>query len=127
MDAEMLTTVTRLREAAKGLRSVGFVQLAEQVEGLAENVAQSQFASKAPRATRMNVMVPRALVASVLALLLIAGSVVLFSETGTAPTAPLLCLAGLAHHPTQWQAQQNDRAIKTGLRGCPEALRMPLS
>ena len=83
MDAEMLTTVTRLREAAKGLRSVGFVQLAEQVEGLAENVAQSQFASKAPRATRMNVMVPRALLASVLALLLIAGSVVLFTETGT--------------------------------------------
>jgi hypothetical protein len=94
MDAEMLTTVARLREAATRLRSVGFVQLAEQVEALAENEAQSQFASKAPRATRMNVMMPRALVASVLALLLIASSVVLFSETGTAPTAPLLCVAG---------------------------------
>jgi hypothetical protein len=90
MDAEMVTTVARLREAAKGLRSVGFVPLAEQVEALAENVAQSQLASKAPRAIRMNVMVPRALVASVLALFLISGSVVLFSETGTAPTAPPL-------------------------------------
>jgi hypothetical protein len=94
MDAEMLTTVTRLREAATRLRSVGFVQLAEQVEALAENEARSQLASKAPRATRMNVMMPRALVASVLGLLLIASSVVLFSETGTAPTAPLLCVAG---------------------------------
>ena len=90
MDAEMLTTVARLREAAKRLRSVGFVQLADQVEALAENVAQSQLASKAPRATRMNVMVPRALVASALALLLIAGSVVLFAERETAPTAPAL-------------------------------------
>ena len=84
MDAEMVTTVARLRESAKRLRSVGFLPLAEQVEALAENVAQPQLASKALPATRMNVMVPRALLASVLALLLIAGSVVLFSETGTA-------------------------------------------
>jgi hypothetical protein len=83
MDAEVVTTVARLREAANRLRSVGFVPLAQQVEALAENVAQSDLASKAPGATRMNVMVPRALLASVLALLLIAGSVVLFTETGT--------------------------------------------
>ena len=85
MDAEMGTTLARLREAANGLRSVGLVPLAEQVEALAEKMARSQLASKAPRTTRMNVMVLRALVASVLALLLLAGSVVLFSETGTAP------------------------------------------
>jgi len=85
MDAEMMTTLARLREAANGLRSADFVPLAEQVESLAENMARSQFASKAPRTTRINVMVLGALVASVLALLLLAGSVVLFSETGTAP------------------------------------------
>ena len=58
---------------------------ADQVEALAEKMARSQLASKAPHTTRMNVMVLRALVASALAFLLLAGSVILFSETGTAP------------------------------------------
>jgi hypothetical protein len=62
MDAEM-TTLARLREAANGLRSVGFVPLAEQVEALAEKMVRSQLASKALRTTRMNVMALGALVA----------------------------------------------------------------
>jgi hypothetical protein len=78
VDAETVRALARLREAANGLRSVGFIPLAEQVEALADKMTQSQLASKAPRATRR-------LVVAVLALLLLAGSVVLFSETGTAP------------------------------------------
>jgi hypothetical protein len=84
MDAETVATLARLREAANGLRSVGLVPLAEQVEALAEKMARSQLASKAPRTTRMNFMV-QALVATALALLLLAGSIILFSEIGTAP------------------------------------------
>jgi hypothetical protein len=84
MDAEM-TTLARLWEAAKGLRSAGLVPLAEQIEALAEKVARSQIAPEAPRATGVNFLVLRALVASLLALLLIVGSVFLFFETGTAP------------------------------------------
>jgi hypothetical protein len=59
--------------------------LAEQVEALARKMVRSQIASKAPRTTRMNVMVLKALVASALALLLLAGSIILSSEIGIAP------------------------------------------
>jgi hypothetical protein len=59
MDAEMVTTLARLREAANGLRSAGLAPLAEQVEALAEKMARSQLASKAPGTTRMNVWLER--------------------------------------------------------------------